>query len=148
MLRSRTRLLAALTVSVVLAALGALSGVSRGAEPPDQVLKSLKPGEYDGLWHGNKVKFIFDKVKDGTFTGVARFAKGTPYPDQTMAFTGKLSDDGSITIQRDIKDIDQKSEAPKPAVKKGHLIWEGQTTGMGLDAKTKYPFELHVPVAK
>jgi hypothetical protein len=146
MFRSRTRLLAALTVSVVLAALGALSGVSHGG---DVETKSLKPGEYDGLWHGNKVKFIFDKVhKDGTFTGVARFAKDTPWPDKPISFTGKLSDDGSIAIQRDKKDDDQLSEAKKPEVKKGHLIWEGETKGPDLDAKTKWPFELRVPVAK
>ena len=144
MLRSRTRLLAALTVSVVLAALGALSGVSRGGEVET---KSLKPAEYDGLWHGDKVKYILEKVhKDGTFSGVARFAKDSRWPDQTMAFTGKLSDDGSITINR--KDEPQTSEAKKPKTEKGRLVWEGRTTGKDLDPKEKLPFELRVPLAK
>jgi len=145
MLISPTRLLPALIVSVVLAALGALSGVSRGGEVE---AKSLKPGEYDGLWHGDKVKFIFEKVKDGNFSGVARFAKDSRFPDKTIAFSGKLSNDGSITIHRDPKDDDQTSEAKKPKEERGHLIWEGRTRGKDLDPKVKQPFELRVPVAK
>jgi hypothetical protein len=144
-------LLAALTVSVVLAALGALSGVSRGGEVET---KSLKPGEYDGLWHSDRVKFIFEKVhKDGTFSGVVRFPKESRYPDATFVFSGKLSDDGSITINRDPKDDSsiknpQTSEAKKPKEAKGHLVWEGRTTGKDLDPKEKLPFELRVPLAK
>jgi hypothetical protein len=142
MLVSPTRLLAALTVSVVLAALGAFSGVSRGDEVET---KSLKPGEYDGLWHTDKVKFIFEKVhKDGTFSGVVRFDKDSRYPNATFVFTGKLEKDGSIAINRDPNNAAQTSEAKKPKEEKGHLIWEGTTTGKDFKA----PFELRVPLAK
>jgi hypothetical protein len=143
MLVSRTRLLSVLTLMAVPAALLVLPGVSRANE----VDKSLVSGEYRGLWHGTKVKFIFEKVRpDGTFKGVIRFDKDTPWPDFTVAFDGRVEKDGSITIQRDIKNCNQVSTAGAPKRERGHLAWQGTTSGDGLDANTTYPFELYVPL--
>jgi len=143
MLVSRTGLLSALAVLAVPAALLALPGAGRASE----FEKSLVAGEYPGLWHGNNVKFIFEKVRpDGTFTGVIRFGKDTPWPDYTTAFGGRVERDGSITINRDPKTDRQTSKAGPPRREKGHLLWEGKTTGDDLDPNTNYPFQLRVPI--
>jgi hypothetical protein len=143
MLVSRTRLLSALAVLAVPAALLALPVAGRASD----IDKSLVAGEYPGLWHGSNVKFIFEKVRpDGTFTGVMRFGKDTPWPDYTTAFGGRIERDGSITVNRDKKTDKQTSKAGPPKREKGNLIWEGRTTGDDLDANTVFPFQLRVPM--
>lgn len=140
MLISPVRYLAVLTVLTVLSASG------RG---DDVETATLKPGEYNGLWHGDKVKFIFEKVhKDGVFSGVVRFPEKSRFPNATFVFSGKLANDGSITIDRDPKNDPQTSHAKKPKEVKGHLVWEGKTTGADLDPKEKFPFELRIPLDK
>ncbi len=143
MLVSRTRLVVFLAVA---AALIALPGVSRAGEIETA---ALKPGDYRGRWHGDAVHFIIEKVnKEGVFSGVLRFDKGGRFADKTFVFTGKLANDGAITIDRDPKDNAQTSRAKAPKNEKGHLVWEGHTTGADLDAKVKFVFELHIPLPK
>ena len=87
MLFSPMRLLAVLAALAVLTAPGWADEVETAA---------LQPGEYNGLWHGDKVKFIFEKVrKDGTFSGVVRFPKESRFPNATFVFSGKLANDGT-----------------------------------------------------
>ena len=110
---------------------------------------ALVKGEYKGRWHGDAVHYIFEKVStEGDFNGIVRFDKGGRFEDRTFVFAGKLEKDGSITIKRDPKDDEQVSHAKAPKEVKGQLVWDGNTTGPDLDKKVKFPFELHVPVAK
>src|SRR5271163_3117553 len=84
---------------MVAAALLVLPGVS-SAGPRE--FAALQPGEYNGRWHGERVKFIFEKMRnDGTFQGVVRFSQDSNYPNATFVFTGKLERDGSIGILRE-----------------------------------------------
>jgi hypothetical protein len=136
---TRKRLLLALALLAVPAALLALPGRGRAADI------ELKPGEYPGCWHDDKVHFIIEKVeKDGVFSGKARFDKNSNFPDAVAPFTGKLDKDGSITINRE--DCKQTSHAKAPKKTKDHLVWEGKTSGDNLPKGTKLIFELHVPL--
>jgi hypothetical protein len=146
MLVSRTQLLYSTVLLAIAAALVATPGGSRAGEIENA---ALRPGDFRGRWHGDKVHFIVEKVhKDGQFSGVVRFDKDSRFPDATFAFTGKLSNDGSITIDRDRKNDPQTSHAKAPKSEGGHLIWEGRTTGEDLDPKQKLLFELHIPIPK
>jgi hypothetical protein len=139
---NRTSVLCLLAVAV------GLFAVSNASYAGPRETAALKPGEYNGRWHGDKVKFIFEKVnEDGTFKGVVRFTKDSNFPDATFVFTGKLEKDGSIEIQRDANDP-QKSRAKEPKKEGEHLLWEGYTSGGNLDPKEKYVFELRIPLAK
>jgi hypothetical protein len=128
----------------VAAALLVLPGVSSAG--PREVA-ALQPGEYNGLWHGERVKFIFEKMRnDGTFQGVVRFSQDSNYPNATFVFTGKLQRNGSIEILRDGNP--QDSRAGEPRREGDRLIWEGETRGGNLDPNERYQFELRVPLPR
>jgi hypothetical protein len=95
---------------------------------------ALKPGEYHGIWHSDKVVFVI--FGPGRFEG------------RSFKFTGKLANDGSITIDREKEDDPQTGHAKAPKTEKGHLIWEGRTTGADLDKNQVLPFELRLPLPK
>ena len=105
MLISPTRLLAALTVLVVLTA---------PAWGDEIEIAALKPGEYNGLWHGDKVKFIVEKVsRDGKFSGIIHFDPKGRWGDVKTEFTGKIGLRDSIVIKRPDSEQEARAGAPK-----------------------------------
>jgi hypothetical protein len=113
-------------------------GTASAAEPAGLVTKGI----YDGLWHGDKVKFIVEKVSpDGKFSGVIHFDPKGRWPDTKSGFTGQLGPRDSIIIRR--PDSTQESTARGPKREGKFWIWTGQTTGKGLDKG--FPFEMQIP---
>ena len=140
---SRKRLLLALGLLAAVAALVAPATAAR-ADDDDNV---LRPGLYEGQWHGDKVRFIIEEVAgDGTFSGVVHFDKTSRFPDYLFVFTGEIGRHKSITINRDPNNDQQTAKAGEPRREKGSLIWEGETTGNDLDKP--YPFELRIPLRR
>src|SRR5437588_472760 len=110
----------------VAAVCGFLPGVSRAGEIEDAV----RPGEYHGIWHTDKVKFLFEKVgRDGHFTGVVRFDKDSRFPNATFVFNGKVEPGGAIVIHRDPANDPQMARAGTPRREGGFYVWKGVTTG-------------------
>jgi hypothetical protein len=140
---SRKHLLLALGLLAAAAAFIAPTGVAR-ADEPDAV---MRPGMYEGQWHGDKVRFIIEDVAgDGTFSGIVHFDKTSRFPDYLFLFTGEIGRHRSITINRDPNNDPQVAKAGEPRREKGTLIWHGETTGNDLDQP--YPFELRIPLPR
>src|SRR5262249_25941657 len=118
-----------------------------GAARADDRDFAVRPGIYDGQWHGDKVRFILEDVAgDGSFSGVVHFDKTSRFPDALFVFTGEIGRRKSITIRRDPNSDAQVAEAGEPRREKGVLVWEGETTGNDLDMP--YPFELRIPLPR
>jgi hypothetical protein len=142
MLGSQMRLPLGLALLTAAAAFIGQPGAAR-ADEPDVV----RPGMYQGQWHGDKVLFIIEEVSgDGTFSGVVHFPKTSRFPDALFVFSGEIGRHRAITIKRDPNNDPQVSKAGEPRREKGALIWEGETTGDDLDKP--YPFELRIPLPK
>ncbi len=143
MLGSQMRLPLGLALLAATAAFVAQPGVAR-ADDLDIV---IRPGVYEGLWHGDKVKIIIEEVsRDDTFSGVVHFDKTSRFPDALFLFTGESGRHKSITIKRDPNNDPQVAHAGEPRREKGSLIWEGEVTGEDLDKP--YPFELRIPLPR
>jgi hypothetical protein len=121
----------------LLTAVFALSGMAGG---PGGMIKK---GNYNGLWHGDKVKFLVEKVsKKGKFSGVIHFDPKGPWANTTSVFTGEIGPKGEIVIQR--PDSQQVSRAGAPKRGDKNWQWTGETTGKGLE-KGGYRFDLQIP---
>jgi hypothetical protein len=121
------------------------AGTAEAARPADNFDGVLRAGDFEGLWHGDKVRFIIEKVRpNGPFNGVVRFDKNSRFPNATFAFSGELRPDYALTIDR--KDDAQVSKARPPKREAGFVIWKGETTGQDLDRA--YPFELRIPAPR
>ena len=107
----------------------------------------VRPGMYEGQWHGDKVRFVIEEVSGaGTFSGVVHFDKRSRFPDALFVFTGEVGRHKSLTIRRDPNNDPQVANAGEPRRERGVLIWEGGTTGSDLDQP--YPFELRIPLPR
>src|ERR1700679_1985415 len=92
-----------LAVALLTAAAFALTGTA--AAQPNVIITK---GVYDGLWHGDKVKFIVEKVtRDGKFSGVIHFDPNGRSGDVKAEFNGEIGYREAIVIRR--PDYDQES---------------------------------------
>jgi hypothetical protein len=131
----RNRLLA---VALLTAASLALTGRASAQQPSGLITK----GVYNGLWHGDKVKFIVEKVsRDGKFSGIIHFDPKGRWGDVKTEFTGKIGVRDSIVIKR--PDSEQEARAGAPKHEGKFWLWKGKTTGKGLEDDP--PFEIRIP---
>jgi hypothetical protein len=102
----------------------------------------INKGVYSGLWHGDQVKIIVEKVsRDGKFEGVIHFDPKGRWGDFKANFCGTIGARDSIVIKR--LDCGQQSVAGAPRREGRALVWKGDTMGEGLDRA--YRFEMRVP---
>jgi hypothetical protein len=102
----------------------------------------ISKGVYDGLWHGDRVTIIIEKVsRDGKLSGVIHFDPKGRWGDVKADFTGEIGARDALVIRR--SDCGQVARAGAPRRDGRSWAWRGDVTGEGLDRA--YPFELKVP---
>lgn len=103
----------------------------------------LRTGDFDGLWHGRKIKFSIQEVYEhGKLAdGVAQI---TEKPDLGLKFGVhfRLGRDNSLVVTRYVAGDTQVSRCGPPKVIEGHYVWEGVTRGYGQPEDIKPPFKL------
>ena len=135
----KRRMVVLASVAVTLAFF-ALPGVA-SAEGEHSV---VRPGVYEGLWHGDNVQIIIDKVnRDGTFSGEIHFDPNGRWGDVRSEFTARLGKHDELTMSR--PDSAQISESREPRLDGRMLVWKGTTL---LQDNTRHPFELRIPVRR
>jgi len=119
--------------------------VLAGWAPAQDKAPAVRVGEFDGLWHGAKVKYSIQQVHDNnTFDGIAEFADGR-YAGLKFGIHGRLDKDGSLVATRYVAGDTQVARVGPPRLVDGQLVWQGETTGVGLPEGASWPFELRVP---
>ena len=105
----------------------------------------VRTGDFDGLWHGAKVKFSIQQVHpNNTFDGIAEFANGR-YAGLKFGIHGRLDKDGSLVATRYVAGDTQVARVGPPRLVDGQFVWQGETTGVGLPDGASWPFELRIP---
>jgi hypothetical protein len=103
----------------------------------------LSTGVYDGIWHGDKVKIIVERVAaDGCFSGVVHFDRNSAWPGFKFDFSGRVGGRDTLTIQR-MDGCNQVAQTYTPVVDRQGWVWQGRVTGEGVPEPMQ--FEMHVP---
>jgi len=101
---------------------------------------SLQPGVYDGIWHGDQVRFAINRVApNGRFSGQVTFDPNSNFPGYRFSFTGRIRSDGSLFVRR-LTGGNQIARTGPPIQDDGQFIWQGDVRGQGLNGPA--PFEL------
>jgi hypothetical protein len=131
------RLITALALATAPLVLIAAAGLASAAQPD---VRLVRPGVYNGLWHGDKVKFIILKVHgDGSFSGDIHFDPNGRYPNFRCGFTARLGNNNSLTMTRD--DCAQTAVTGRPDLYGNTTVWRGS---VALD-NNRYAFEMRIP---
>jgi hypothetical protein len=143
MIASRLRLPSLLALLAGAAVLLAQPGTASAHDDPCVV----RPGVYDGKWHGDKVKFLVEKVsRDGCFSGIVHFDAASNWPDARFDFVGQVGPRESIIVRRIKDNCAQVGRSSGPCREGGTLVWRGTVSEGNLDRP--YPFELRIPLGR
>jgi hypothetical protein len=135
----RTTLLR-VALALLAAAIIAETATARAQGPP------LRPGSYDGIWHGDNVRFGVDRVDSkGGFSGRVTFAPDSNFPGYRFTYTGRIGPDGSLFVRRETGGVQIARTGP-PTQQGPFLVWQGDIRGTGLDGPT--PFQLTAPLPR
>ena len=105
----------------------------------------IRKGEFDGQWHGMRVKFnIQEAHANNTFDGIAEVAEGAN-AGLKFGIHGRLDKDNALVVMRYVAGDFQVARVGPPQVVDGTLIWRGETSGVGLREGVTWAFELRVP---